>query len=158
MFFMLTFARNQRLLTLLNRLKAYKMSAKHLELRLWRVSRDLTCEALATHLGVSRRTLWTWETGRASIPSDLAARLSLVEAHLASEAVFAPARKIPVRKVRNWLRDQTFKRHATMKRWRRGFIATPYTEPLAAFRARLSLESVELFGVDIWELLNGQEP
>jgi transcriptional regulator with XRE-family HTH domain len=45
----------------------------------WRTDRGLSSEALATFLGVSRKTVSSWENGKHAIPSFLPLALSALD-------------------------------------------------------------------------------
>ena len=121
-------------------------------LRAWRAGQGLKCAELAALIGVTRRTLWTWETGRANLPFSLPAQLAHIAAQRSAGAVLAPITPPTKAAVRAWKRAQVAARHTTMQRTRLAFLPYEHTEPQDVFVARVRREGVELFGVDVWEV------
>jgi DNA-binding XRE family transcriptional regulator len=56
------------------------------DFRLWRAGHNITSAEAAELLGVSRRTVWTWEAGRILTPRDMAERLANADVILAARS------------------------------------------------------------------------
>lgn len=130
------------------------------DFRLWRAGHNITSAEAAELLGVSRRTVWTWEAGRSLTPRDLAERLAKADAILAARAasgqlpskarVASQRQKQAVKAY--WVesaeaRKEAFK--AAKRKWlERGCtgLSSDGVETREEYMARVNRELIDLFG------------